>query len=222
MPENKARLGERILNTLRYWLRDHDEFFVRDPQRPLPACRIRPLQDADFEACEEIYRLNEAAHFPPDFFGEFQDFFRGRKAYVLVAEVEGAIRGFGGISIHPHHAIQAAGLSFGMVHPDFRKQGFGTALLLARLASLPTPRKVWIVMMSSAGGSATFYARFGFSYARDYIDPGSSLEFSQFYVKLRSGDRIECRHILEKASIVLESDSSHIPDFTPEAIAEPG
>jgi len=137
------------------------------PSRPadLPACVIRELTARDLAACEEIYRLNEPDRFPEGVREHFGGFIRDRqKALFLVAEAEGEVCGFGGIAMRREGKLEIAHLVFGMVHPSRQRRGFGTALLLARMAVLPVPRRWWTVLLMPVGGSESFYARFGFAF----------------------------------------------------------
>jgi predicted N-acetyltransferase YhbS len=129
--------------------------------RPVPPCVIRLLVPDDFPACEALYRLNEA-RFPPGMFGAFSEYLRAGKALFLVAESNREVVAMGGVSMQRTGKREMASLVFGLVHPSFQRRGYGTALLRARLAMLPLARGAWIVLITVAGGSETFYARFGF------------------------------------------------------------
>jgi ribosomal protein S18 acetylase RimI-like enzyme len=188
-------------------------FFPSRPTR-LPSCRIRTISDSDFSLCEEIYRLNEPGRFPDGYFNVFSDWLRNKKAYFLVVEVEGTIRGFGGVGIYQHDIAEVCTLSFGMVHPTFHKQGFGTALLLARLATLPKPKKYWTVLLSTTGGSETFYSRFGFFFLQRERGAESEIEFDYYNSRLLEKQWSECRAILNRAGIILEHSDAEIPVTT--------
>ena len=211
MPDKLRLALARLRAYLHKVLRGHDEFFIADPDCALPACRIRPVTEADYAACEEIYRLNEAAHFPPDVFEHFLAYLHSGRAYFLVAEVDGKVRAFGGVSIHAHAGADVAGLGFGMVHPEFRKQGYGTALLLARVATLPPPRKLWLLLITTTGGSETFYGRFGFTFSCRLANPKAGVKLDHYYVKVPPVLQRKCRQLLERASIKLESRSTDVP-----------
>jgi GNAT superfamily N-acetyltransferase len=143
-------------------------FIPPAPQSALPPCAIRPLAGAaDVAACEAIYRLNEPGRFPEGARSNFLEYIRQRqKALFLVAEVEGTIVGFGGITMDRKGKLEFAHLVYGMVDPSHQGKGIGTALLLARLAVLPVPRRWWTVLFVPVAGSESFYARFGFRYDR--------------------------------------------------------
>jgi len=144
-------------------------------RRPHP-CVIRLLKPEDIEACEGIYRRNEE-RFPPDMFDRFAQSLRGRDALFLVAEVERQVRGLGAVSMRRTDRSEGAILSWGMIDPSFQRRGYGTALLRARLAMLPLARRAWIVTITTAGGSESFYERFGFKYVKQVpIDGGRLLD----------------------------------------------
>jgi len=189
-----------------------DRFHVPRRETPLPACRFRPYQDNDLPACLEIYRLNEAKHFPSGYIEEFTDHLRSRRSLYLICEVNGVIRGLGGIGSRPQNGVPIAVLSFGMIHPDFHNQGFGTALLLARLASFPAFHSEWLAALSTTGGSETFYRRFGFTFVETYRDE-KNLSSDCYYTILWSDHGKECRNILKRSSIRLEISGAIVPQL---------
>src|SRR4051794_1743611 len=107
--------------------------FELPPMRSLPPPSvIRPMEVRDRGACETIYRLNEPKRFPPNYFDLFADKLREGGSSVLVAEIDGVVRGLGAIRIVRYPILDVASLTFGMVHPEYQNRGLGTALLLAR------------------------------------------------------------------------------------------
>jgi predicted N-acetyltransferase YhbS len=134
------------------------------------------LRPDDIEACQAIYRLNEA-RFALDRFDAFSECLCEGKALFLVAESNREVVALGGLLMHRTGKREIAHLVYGMVHPSFQKQGYGTALLRARLAMLPLARRAWIVLITVTGGSETFYSRFGFKYLRTTpMSDGPSLD----------------------------------------------
>ena len=142
------------------------ELTVPERRAALPPCTIRALAGADdVEACESIYQRNEPGRFPEAARSDFLAHIRSRdKALFLVAEVDGAIVGFGGITMDRKGKLEVAHLVYGMVDPAHQRRGIGTALLLARIAMLPAPRRWWTVLFVPIAGSESFYQRFGFQY----------------------------------------------------------
>lgn len=156
-----------------------------------PDCNIRLLREDDIEACEAIYRLNEPIHFPTGYFAQFSDWLRHRRSLIMVAEQEGAVLALGGVNAQEQGGRHVACLSFGMVHPAHHRQGFGTALLLARLALLRTTQQFSFVALTTVGGSETFYGRFGFSFVRAIQATPEYLE-KHYVVRLSERDKAQC------------------------------
>jgi [ribosomal protein S18]-alanine N-acetyltransferase len=153
------------------------EFSLPARRSALPPCAIRALaSETDVESCEAIYRLNEPDRFPEGSRSTFREYIRNRqKALFLVAESGGAIVGFGGITMDRRGELEVAHLVYGMVHPAHQGQGIGTALLLARMAVLPVPRRWWTVLFIPIAGSQSFYGRFGFQYAMPTATPAGEI-----------------------------------------------
>jgi len=69
--------------------------------------------------------------------GLFAEWLRSGKSLFVIIEAEGRVVAFGGINAMQRKWLNLASLTFGMVHPDHHRKGFGTILLFARLALLP-------------------------------------------------------------------------------------
>lgn len=177
-------------------------------RRPHP-CVIRLLKTEDIEACEGIYRLNEN-RFPPGMFDTFSRSLRGRDALFLVAEVDGQVRGLGAVSMRRAGRTEGAVLSWGMVDPSFQRRGYGSALLRARLAMLPLARRAWIVTITTAGGSESFYERFGFRYVKQVpIDNGRLLD--AYYVLVTARAQRRCVSSVAELLIPAPLGSTYVP-----------
>jgi GNAT superfamily N-acetyltransferase len=183
------------------------------PRRRLPSCEIRPLLESDYASCEAIYRLNEAARFPAGYFPRFSDWLRNHRALILVAEVAGEIRGLGGINAEDRAGKHFAALSFGMVHPEHQRAGFGTTLLLARLALLASRNDRCTVMLSTVEGSETFYRRFGFRYLTSVPDQGGYAG-DTYIVSLTVDDSRHCAATLSRARLMVTALNAPIPSFS--------
>lgn len=157
----------------------------------MPKCTIRRLQESDVEVCETIYRLNEPGRFPAGYFQKFADWLRNGNSLILVAEQDGDVRAFGGVNAQDRDGRYVAYLSFGMVHPAHHRQGFGTVLLLARLAMLKTTKEFSYAVLTTVGGSETFYERFGFSFFRAIQVTPEYLQ-KHYVVRLSKLDRARC------------------------------
>ncbi len=170
----------------------------------LPPCRVRRMSEADFDACDRIYRLNELEHLPAGAFERFQKYVRARMAEFVVIEIGGAVRGFGGIVVPKSESAKIATLVFGMIHPDDHRKGYGTALLLARLASLPKPTSYCMVVLYAIDRSRTFYDRFGFSQRSRGIDPETGVELAGCHVQLWAKQWLECRALLQRNPVTMD------------------
>ena len=197
------------------WIRSafapKNRFTIPELQNRLPACCIRVYRENDFEACAEIFRAHEGTHFPH---GVFDDFARLHKSVdvrplILIAQSEGELRAFGGITILTGQRF--AYLTFGMVHPEHQRSGYGSALLLARLAALPKPLFDWKLVLSTAGPSASFYARFGFRHTSRYTHP-LGLELDQYVARLDLRGWTDCFKRLWEAPIRIEWEGMSVPE----------
>ena len=192
------------------FLRCFDRFHFPRSGISLPACKIRPMHADDLADCEALYRLNEPGRFPDGHFQGFSKWLRGNSSLVLVVEVSGQIRGIGGLHKIMHPEMKIAQLGFGMVHPDFHRKGFGTALLLARLSILPVPDEEWIISISTVGGSHTFYKRFGFTFVINH-DGGSGTKLDWYRTRVRKPDWDACRARLQEGNIIMDIGDATIP-----------
>ncbi len=160
-----------------------------------PNFRVRLLRPDDYAICEEIYRLNEVKHFPGGFLEKFVSALKSPRHVFLVAEVDGRVRAVAGFSMPANLSHCITWLAFGMVHPESKGVGLGTTLLLSRLAALPQSHTPCTVVMTSVGGSNTFYERFGFRYFQ--VPPKfNEYGFDHYRVHLSLGDRIRCEQSL--------------------------
>ncbi len=184
----------------------------RIPTREMPSCDIRLLRESDYTACEDIYRLNETGHFPEGYFPRFSDWLRHHRALILVAEVACGIRGFGGINAEVREGRRFVALSFGMVHPTHHRAGFGTTLLLARLSLLARQNMPCQAILSTVGGSETFYGRFGFRYLNSIPDQGGYAG-DTYIARLTDRDLKRCAAMLRRARLSADVLNASIPSF---------
>ena len=179
---------------------------------PLPKCNVRLLLEADIEKCEEIYRLNEATHFPPGYFPKFSAWLRNREALVIVVEQDNVVRGFGGINAEVQNGHHCAALTFGMVHPQHQQQGFGTTLLAARLALLHKAACSSFVFLTTTGGSENFYGRFGFKFVHALQASPHYLQ-KHYLVKVSAKDKARCVATLHSLSVQSGVFEAGLPSF---------
>jgi ribosomal protein S18 acetylase RimI-like enzyme len=207
-----------VLSWLKNVLRDRSQFLIPMANIPLPACHARPVREEDFAACEEIYRLNEIPHFPENFFATFAKWLRGDDRLVLVLEIDGQVRALAGISTVGDTEVVA--LSYGMVHPEYQRQGLGTALLLTRIAVLPEPVYRWILVLSATGGSHTFFERFSFRFAGRFPSESGML-FDCYRSHVYQEDWRRCRAAIANSAVALEADGITVPSMPVATAATP-
>jgi len=132
---------------------------------PLPKKNIREYTADDYEACSELYRLTDNGRFPDGYLPIFQEYLSDGNTLILVIEDHGKIVGTGGIALSTlSDELTYAHLAFGLIHPDYQRQGLGTLLFCARLAYLSASRH-WMIGITSAGtGTEEFYQKLGFSF----------------------------------------------------------
>jgi N-acetylglutamate synthase-like GNAT family acetyltransferase len=178
------------------WLKGPPRFQFPGGARAARNCRVRPLREADKPLCEEIYRLNEAMHFPRGFLDRFLEQLNSASTLFLVAELEGKVKAVAGLVLDHGTTDRVFGLAFGMVHPSIKRQGLGTTLLLARLAALPDSLIPCAIAMTSVGGSNTFYDRFGFRFLA--VPPESNVHgLDHHIVTFSLRDKIKCEKALD-------------------------
>jgi ribosomal protein S18 acetylase RimI-like enzyme len=188
-------------------------FAIPAARARLPPCNIRPIDGADFDACAMIYRLNGAAQLPPAYWAYFLDWLHTREAQVFVAEVNREVRGFGGLTMHQQINLGLATLSYGTVHPTHHGHGFGTALLLGRLAMVPESEIPWEVFASTTSDAGRYYQQFGFSWVGRFPrQDGTSLDLYSALFD-RAGQKT-CHAALREASIFLAPSSGAGPPIT--------
>lgn len=177
--------------------------------RNLPACRIRPMQEADVAACVRIYQLNEGGNFSGGLDSFRKSLEPGGSLY-LVCEEDGEIRAMGGMKICYTGNDEIVELFFGMVHPDHHHRGFGTAIVLARLSVLPAPRDEWQVRMHSVADG--FHRKFGFHpYEVVHDEVGNRIVSLMLY--LSSNGIARSRVVLTAAHVRVECAGCGIPVF---------
>ena len=202
-----------MLKWFRKWLDPHDVIRVPEPRRVLPKCHIRAFCDGDFEVCAEIYRLNEGKHFPVGVFENFAEKLRDeqKRPLELVAEVDGAVRAYGGIC--RQMGLRWAFLSYGMVHPQFQRCGFGTAVLLARVVALGKPKWDWRLALTTAGPSASFYDRFGFRYTgRFKVSDPVEMELDNYEATVTANAWSECEEFVRNSEVSFDASEVNVPE----------
>lgn len=169
---------------------------------------VRSLSDSDVSRCFELYSLNEPGRFPPNTRDQFRDSVLRGNSYYLAIEVAGRVMATGGMSYYasPHLAV----FCFGLVDPAAHGRGFGTILLLSRLALLNDRRPAYQVLIFALESSIGFYRRFGFRPHPAWTDPEGKPHPSG--VLLITARQIrQCRALLIRHGIQIPNDQDKIP-----------
>lgn len=189
-----GRTIRRIIQATRYlwWacVSSSHRFRIRDNFESFPACHIRLLTERDYASCKAIYQANGAGHLPVGYDGLFAEWLTSGKSLVVVVETDDRVVAFGGINAMQRKWLNLASLTFGMVHPDHHRKGFGTILLFARLALLPRTRLPWQVLLSPGLTSGSFYSQFGFRFLSRDRDP-CGRQVDTYAAALRPAQRAE-------------------------------
>lgn len=177
-------------------------------QRRLRPVRVRAYTPPDFDRCIELYRLNERGRFPEGILPEYESWLREEGALKLVVEDQGVLVASGGIVIQRTSIAEMANLCFGLVHPEHHRRGLGSALLLARMAFLPS--EAWRIFLQAVPSSRTFYEEFGFQRVSDVKLPsGETMTFLSAY--LSPDDRELSRTLLQRARVELPAADLIVP-----------
>lgn len=175
----------------------------------VPACRVRRITPADHDACIDIYRQIEGGHVPTGFRQDFEQSLRSESCYWLGVEANGELVGAGGIA-PVDTADQGMVLVFGSIRPDRHGMGYGSALLLARIAALPPPDPKWLLVMTSLTKSIGFYKAYGFDYVmRSADDNGNEFDAYHAWVSLRTW--AEACEALVKSAVSIDRGALAMP-----------
>lgn len=136
---------------------------VRPKSFPTDA-RIRAYTVQDRAACLGLYDANEAGRFPAGARVLYEQFLVDPKYLKLVCCIEDELVAVGGIGQTLSLFSNDVWLVFGLVKPTHHGRGIGTTMVLSRLATLQRPQTLVHVQLSTVPTSASFLARFGFTY----------------------------------------------------------
>ncbi|MBK8094041.1 MAG: GNAT family N-acetyltransferase [Verrucomicrobiaceae bacterium] len=125
---------------------------------PLPkGFKVRGWEQGDSMTCMEIYRLNAPGRFPTEVEKDYEERLTKEDQSMLVVELDGRVVACGGHS----QTKDEAWLCYGLIHPDYQRQGIGRLLLLSRLARFEVPPGICI-KICAVEASVGYYERFGF------------------------------------------------------------
>lgn len=163
-----AKLQQAIFNKLSRWrlmspiiLPNID--VEKLTKKPLPkAFTLRPWKPGDSSACMEIYRLNAPDRFPTEVEKDFEERLTKDDRSLMVVELHGRVIACGGHA----QTKDEAWLCYGLIHPDYQKQGVGRLLLLSRLARFGVPPGI-CVRICAVEASIGYYQQFGLWYSED-------------------------------------------------------
>lgn len=148
----------------------------------------------------------EGRALPEGYFEDFRKAIRDPEGVLyLVAEAEGRVVGGGGV------ITQVSGsrvhLTFGIVHADECRKGFGTDLLLSRLVSFDAADAGCEVLIEATEWSANFFRKMGFECYGVYRDERGYC-FAQGRNLLHPSDQAAARGLLASRKVSLELQSS--------------
>jgi predicted GNAT family N-acyltransferase len=125
---------------------------------------IRSYRPDDKSACLAIYFENvEKQLVPAEYREEFEEALEDSSIATVVGVTDERVVACGGICYY--HSREEAGLSYGLVHPEFQRRRIGTSILLARLSLLEPSAKVPCdVSLTATQYSKTFFMRYGFGW----------------------------------------------------------
>lgn len=179
-------------------------------------CYIRKAEERDWDRLEEIYLSQQVTALPEGYFPEFQQTIRDPDIHFLVAEANGRVVGGGGVVTHSPGRL--VGLTFGTVHASECGKGFGTDLLLARLASIPIEGAECQVLVVATQWSANFFRRLGFVWHHVYQDE-RGYAYAEGSQLVTPANQVSARRLLENRLVALESSWLQ-QDKVPEAAAD--
>lgn len=124
---------------------------------------ITPYTAKDQAACLAIFDSNCPPYFLPEEKQPFLDWLQTEEAlggrYFVVGKEE-KVLACGGYFPRPEQ--QQTGLSWGMVHQDYHKQGIGSLLTQFRLEAIAQEFPNWPCCINTSQYTQAFYAQHGF------------------------------------------------------------
>ncbi len=121
---------------------------------------IRNYEEADKKSLIEILKLNTPTYFSIEEEKDFIYYLENEIDFYYVLEFENKIIGSGGINLPKDKNIGI--ISWGMLHPDFQRKGFGTLLLNYRISELLKINTINKIIVRTSQHVFPFYEKAGF------------------------------------------------------------
>ncbi|NLR68893.1 GNAT family N-acetyltransferase [Chitinophaga varians] len=142
---------------------------------------IRPYTAADKLACLDAFHSNMPQFFAPEELKDFDAWLDAQAQYnpdnkeecYFVIEVNGQVIGCGGYYVRADKTT--AVMTWGMLHRQYHKQGWGQKLLLYRIDLIKTNCPACTILLDTTQHSAPFFTKMGFAVTKvtpDFYGPG--------------------------------------------------
>lgn len=169
------------------------------------ACRVREFDPDDLDACVEVWASNQPDSISAADRESFIDFLRAGTTYFLVVEDAGDVIACGGIEMVGDP--DSATLVHTMVHREYQRRGYGSALLAAQLSLLEDEGRSIDLWIRTDEESAGFYERLGFEGRANLVESVSTHE-QLLWRDIASEDIEDARAVLieRQIQLVLNAD----------------
>jgi [ribosomal protein S18]-alanine N-acetyltransferase len=122
---------------------------------------IRTYATSDFNACLAVFDANTPHYFAPSERDWFINYFSKEIEDFYVVEKDDKIVACGGVNYEDNNTTGI--LSWGMVLPDYQKQGIGTALTKHRIEVMKSKESLTTARVRTAQHTFKFYEKMGFA-----------------------------------------------------------
>jgi len=122
--------------------------------------KIRNYKKSDKDSLLEILKSNTPTYFSPDEEKDFIHYLDHEIDCYYVLEFQNKMVGCGGINLTKDKNMGI--ISWGMIHPDFQKLGFGSLLLKHRITELQKIESVEKIIVRTSQHVYPFYEKAGF------------------------------------------------------------
>ena len=122
--------------------------------------KIRNYDPKDKQSLLEILKLNTPTYFSPEEEKDFIHYLDHEIDLYYVLEFNNKIIGCGGINLPKDKNTGV--ISWGMLHPEFQKKGYGSLLLKHRISELQKIKSVKKIIVRTSQHVFPFYEKAGF------------------------------------------------------------